>query len=175
MKKSSVNHLRVLAIDPCTRGFGFALLEGPERLIDWGVKHVTQDKNASCLSKIDRLIEYYQPEVIVVEDPTDKGSRRRLRVRELIQEIELLALRKKINRRNLPYSRIQKAFSQSDVLTKYQIAAKIAEQYPELCRHLPRLRRTWMAEDWRMSIFVAVSLAIAFFNTHQSQRAKRQP
>ena len=28
---------RVLAIDPSTRGFGFAVLEGLEKLVDWGV------------------------------------------------------------------------------------------------------------------------------------------
>lgn len=38
-----MNHLpitdkRILAIDPTTRGFGFGILEAPERLIDWGVK-----------------------------------------------------------------------------------------------------------------------------------------
>jgi len=36
--------IRVLAIDPSTRGFGFAVLEGPSRLIDWGVKE-TRSKN----------------------------------------------------------------------------------------------------------------------------------
>lgn len=34
---------RVLAIDPNSRGFGFAVLEGPDRLIDWGVVHVRAD------------------------------------------------------------------------------------------------------------------------------------
>jgi hypothetical protein len=38
--------IRVVAIDPATRGFGFAVLEGANRLIDWGVKETKTDKEA---------------------------------------------------------------------------------------------------------------------------------
>ena len=31
---------RIIAIDPTTKGFGFAVMEGPEDLIDWGIKEV---------------------------------------------------------------------------------------------------------------------------------------
>jgi hypothetical protein len=37
---SPANEKRVLAIDPTHRGFGYVILEGPERLIDWGTRHV---------------------------------------------------------------------------------------------------------------------------------------
>ena len=163
MSKASANRLRVLAIDPSFRGFGFAVVEGPERLIDWGVKNMKQDKNTSCLTKIDKLIEHYQPEMIVIEDAIGKNSRRRLRVRQLIQQVVLLARRKKIKHRSFSRSTIQKTFSQGDVPTKHQIATIITKQFPELSRHLPRFRKAWMTEDWRMSIFNAMALAITFF------------
>ena len=38
---------RVLAIQPTTRGFGFAVFEGPQEPIDWGVKEVRKNKNAA--------------------------------------------------------------------------------------------------------------------------------
>ena len=40
MSSPFIKEKRVLAIDPTTKGFGFAIMEGPERLIDWGVKGV---------------------------------------------------------------------------------------------------------------------------------------
>ena len=53
MSRAYTKDIRVLAIDPSTRGFGFAVLEGPERLIDWGVKETKIDKNKRTL-KLDR-------------------------------------------------------------------------------------------------------------------------
>ncbi len=68
MNGSSTKVKRVLAIDPTTKGFGFAVMEGPEKLIDWGVKGVRGSKNSECLRLISGLIDQYQPDVIVVED-----------------------------------------------------------------------------------------------------------
>lgn len=52
MSPAYTNDIRVLAIDPSTRGFGFAVLEAPNRLIDWGVKEARTDKQRRALSKV---------------------------------------------------------------------------------------------------------------------------
>ena len=46
---------------------------------------------------------------------------------------------------------------------KQEIAIAIAERFPELAPRLPRSRKPWMSEDYRMSIFDAVALALTFF------------
>ena len=76
MSRDYTKDTRVLAIDPSTRGFGFTVLEGPERLVDWGVKETKKNKNARSLELIEDLIDLYQPSVIAVEDYRGKGSRR---------------------------------------------------------------------------------------------------
>ena len=38
-----------------------AILEGPNRLIDWGVKEMKANKNAKSLKLIADLIERYKP------------------------------------------------------------------------------------------------------------------
>ena len=63
---------RILAVDPSTRGFGFAVLEGPERLVDWGVKEARDNKHVKCLGQIEKLIKQYEPDAIVVEDAAAK-------------------------------------------------------------------------------------------------------
>ena len=68
MSRVYTKDICVLAIDPSTRGFGFAVLEGPNRLIDWGVKETKKNKNARALKLIEDLIDVYLPNVIVVED-----------------------------------------------------------------------------------------------------------
>jgi RNase H-fold protein (predicted Holliday junction resolvase) len=65
MNHKAISEIRVLAIDPSTRGFGFAVLEGPDRLIDWGVKETKMDKNRRALKLIAQLIEQYEPSTVV--------------------------------------------------------------------------------------------------------------
>src|SRR2546421_9874551 len=92
--------IRVLAINPSVRGFGFAVLEEPDQLIDWGMRAIKGDKNTRCVQMVSDLIDRYQPDVLVVEDYRAKGSRRHLRIQELIQDLLNLATGKKIKARN---------------------------------------------------------------------------
>src|SRR6266568_1309589 len=100
MSRAYTTDIHVLAVDPSTRGFGFAVLEGPNRLIDWGVMETKKNKNVKSLKLIDDLIEQYQPHVIVVEDYAGKGSRRCRRIQALINDISRLASKRKIRVRS---------------------------------------------------------------------------
>lgn len=163
MSNTFTNEKRVLAIDPTTKGFGFAVMEWPERLIDWGVKGVKKNKNEHSLGLILDLIDQFRPDVIVAEDCDGKASRRCQRVQELISEIQKLSSENRIETRSFSRSELRKAFSQSGAFTKNQISTAIAQRLPELAQRLPPLRKSWMSEDYRMGIFDAVSFALAFF------------
>jgi Holliday junction resolvasome RuvABC endonuclease subunit len=164
MSHAYTKDIRALAIDPSTRGFGFAILEGPNRLIDWGVKETKTDKNRRTLKLIAELMDQYQPSVVVVEDYAGKGSRRCQRIQELINDISKCAVQKKIKVRNFSRAKVKQAFSESDASTKYDIAVAIAKRFPELAPRLPRFRKPWMSEDYRMSIFDAVAFGLTFFH-----------
>jgi Holliday junction resolvasome RuvABC endonuclease subunit len=161
---------RVLAIDPATRGFGFAILEGPDRLIDWGVKETKSDKNRSALKSVADLIGRYQPTVIIVEDYEAKGSRRCGRVGELINAVSKLAGQRKIRLKTVSRLKVKQVFSESGASNKYKIALAIAERFPELAPRLPRFRKPWMSEDYRMSIFDAVAMGLAFFELENKRK-----
>jgi Holliday junction resolvasome RuvABC endonuclease subunit len=155
---------RVLAVDPCSSGFGFAVLEGSERLLDWGVREVVRRSDARYAKLIDDLIRHYQPDVIVVEECADRASRRGPRVRRLIQRIHKLGVSRMTSVRGVSRSAVQKAFSEWGGRTKQQIATTIANQLPQLASRLPPLRQPWMSEDYRMSIFDAVALGLTYFH-----------
>jgi len=55
--------------------------------------------------------------------------------------------------------------------TAEAIAMAIAKRFPELAPRLPRFRKPWMSEDYRMSIFDAVGLGLAFFTLRLKQKA----
>jgi Holliday junction resolvasome RuvABC endonuclease subunit len=161
MRYSSATLDRVLAIDPSPRGFGFAVMEGPQRLIDWGTKGVNGDKNRQSLKHVAELIERYCPDVIVIEDCQHKSARRTVRVRNLLNDIVLIAS-SKLRVRRIPRLTVKKTFTQDGAGTKHQVATEIAKRFPELAPLLPPVRKPWMSEDNRMSIFDAVSLALTY-------------
>lgn len=173
MNSLSSQSIRVLAIDPSIRGFGFAVLEGPKRLIDWGVKSARQNKNAVSLAKVADLIRYYKPDVIVLENCERTGSHRCKRVQGLITAVIKLGAELKIRTRRFSPSQVRQAFADCGARTKHEIARAIADCLSELASRLPPLRRPWMSEDYRMNIFDAVSLALTFYQYHQPRQKTR--
>ncbi len=167
MSNGNEKHKLVLAIDPATPGIGFALFEGPRLPIDFGVKDAKVNKNAQGLLKVRELIDFYHPDVIVVEDYAGEGSRRCDRVQRLIRDIKKLAKTKKIKTYQYSRSAIRKTFAQFNAKTKYQIAQKITEWMPTFILRLPPERKMWTSEDPRMNIFDAVSLALTFFHVEE--------
>lgn len=159
-----MNHLpqkqfRILAIAPSTRGFGFAVLEGQETLVDWGVKSVKGDKNKQTLAKVKALIAHYQPGVLVLQDT--KHSRRALRIRTLSRRIISMGATRKVKVALFSREQVMQLFFTDGQGTKYALAEILAKRFPEeLASRLPPKRRPWMSEDSRMDIFVAVALAL---------------
>jgi Holliday junction resolvasome RuvABC endonuclease subunit len=162
---------RVLAIDPTTKGFGFVVLEGPERLIDWGVACVGGDKNLRTLLRVTALIRRYSPEILVIEDHTSRMCRRRARVRELLRSIARLGPTHSIAIHRGTRRTVRAAFAGLGVATKYPIAVALASRFPDLAPLLPPKRKPWMSEDARMGIFDATALAVAYFETEQPEGA----
>jgi hypothetical protein len=154
--------IRVLAIHPNHRGFGFAVFEWGERLIDWGLKTVKDNTNAQGMRVIENLIERYTPDVIVIEDVV-ATSTRGPRVKNLLRRISRLATQKRIQCIRFSRAKIMETFA-GTLRNKYQVASIIAAKLPELARRLPKPRKAWMPEDPRMSIFGAAALALSFFN-----------
>jgi hypothetical protein len=160
---TSINrkHIRVLSIAPSTRGFGFAVLEGQEKLVDWGAKAVKGDKNAQCLARVEKMVIHYQPDVMVLPDVV-KNIRRSARIKELSEQIARLAETRRIKVSFLSIEQVRRRFFANGQGTKHALAKILAERYQEeLGACLPPKRRLWMSEDRRMDIFDAVALALA--------------
>ena len=102
--------------------------------------------------------------MIVLEDGTGRGSRRCLRVQELIRGLRSLAEDHKIRSASFSRAKIQKAFAERVAKTKHEIAGTIAQRFPELAARVPPRRKAWMSEVPRMHIFDAMSLALTFFH-----------
>src|SRR5262245_55669394 len=83
MSQTPTDPIRIFALDPTTKGFGYAVLETPFRLVDWGLAYVSGEKESGALARFETLLDQFRPDIVVLEDPTAPGSRRRPRVQKL--------------------------------------------------------------------------------------------
>jgi len=154
---------RVLAIDPTHRGFGYVIFEGPDFLIDWGVRHVEGPKNKASIAAAAELITRYRPRIMVLEDVTARGCRRRRRVRELVDGLEQYGRGRGLTVRKVAQAKVKRTFLPLGIRNKDQMARFVAARFPELAGYLPPERKPWMSEDSRMAIFDAAAFALASF------------
>lgn len=151
---------RILAIDPISRGFGYAILEGSDRLIDWGVVEVRPWTLNGCLRRVAELIQDFRPMVIVTEDVRVREHRRGQRAREVIASIQAKARQSGISYRAIPRSRVRQVLWAVGAPNMHQIARAIARRFPELLPILPRKRKCYSSEDERMRVFGSIAYAI---------------
>ena len=144
---------RILALYPAADGVGFSVFEGPSLPIAFGVKVVKEEKNKESLRHVYALLKAYTPDVVVVDDYMEGGSRRSERVERLIETIVGIAHQKKMTTRAYSRLQIRGCFSRFGAFTKQHIAHEIAKQFPEFEPRLPQERKPARAEDPRMVIF----------------------
>ena len=159
--KTIPSHPRILAIAPSSRGFGYAVVEGYDALVDWGVKEIKKDKNAGAVARLKDMIRLHEPEVFVLEDAGAKGSRRHLRIRALAKRMVALARHLDVPVMLFSRAKVRKAYFADGKGTKDALARIILEKYPDdLSSWMPPRRKLWTSEDSRMGIFEAVALAL---------------
>jgi hypothetical protein len=152
---------RILAISLSTRGFGYAVTEGNDMIIACGNTRIYGDKNAGSLVAIEKIIVRYQPGLIVLQDV--KVARRDQRIKRLHNKILALAAKHKIKAAEISAKELRLALLGRENGTKHDLAEHLAKRFPdELASRLPPQRRAWMNADYRMDIFDAVGLAVAF-------------
>jgi hypothetical protein len=106
--------------------------------------------------------EQFNPSVVVRRDSILRGSRWKLRIDEaLLQESQ----ERRIPVRYVPRHAVKKAFLGHDG-NKHEIATVLAQRFPALAPKLPPKRKIWQSEDYRMSVFDAAALGVAYFARH---------
>ena len=152
----------VLALYPNSRGFGYACIElsakrNDQKILESGIMNVRPVGNERTLKHVRKFAEYFKPTLVILRD-YHKPTNRSKRIRELIESI--VAIAKEYNLPVYRYTReqIRHSFEQYGAKTKYEIAQKILEGFPELASRAPRIRKAWEEEDYRMGVFDALAL-----------------
>lgn len=153
-----------LAVHPNSRGMGWVAFEGPFSPYDWGILGTRgRDKNARCLLKIETLIHRLTPETLVLEAFERRDSIRRDRIASLGRAIVALAISHGVDVAIYTFNDVRTCFANVGARTRQEIAEAIGRQFALFHHMLPRKRRPWQAEGWRMSTFSATALVLAHY------------
>jgi hypothetical protein len=166
MQNSNGDRFNVLAIAPVDKGFGFVFMRDRHTLLDWGTRSVKRgDKNKKTLIAVEKLVERFEPESLVLPDAFKKGSRRQERIRKLVRRLMTLGKRRGITVELISKEQLQSFFFGGGHGTKHGVAKKVADRFPEeIGDFLPPERQQWMSENHFMRMFDAAALALASFN-----------
>jgi hypothetical protein len=160
------NDRRILAISLRSRRFGFAVFEGPNRLLDWGMVFYPLNNDvqrAAASKRVASLLTLYIPSVVVV------GRARPLNVRSGSGVCPILrSIRGESSSRMIPVQFMRTAVvkgvsRQFRAKSKHEIATMIAQMFPELLWKLPPKRRIWESEHPIMAMFDAVAMGFAYW------------
>jgi len=159
---------RTLAIDPHIRRIGFCYFDAAV-LLDWGVKNVRNGDPATRSGRVlvpylVRMLDEYEPEVLLVPAVHPGGARRSVPVQETVEAIVREARRRGV---------IVNAQTDEDVnatfrsvvkgrLNKRGINTVLVRWFPELKPMLPRSRQLWEPEQYFTPMFHAIAVYCAW-------------
>lgn len=158
MNQPFFSGLRILAVDPASRGLGYVVLESRDTLIDWGFRNARGNKDAQRIAYVGMLLSRYKPDVLILEDYG--GTQRSPRIQKLTDAFANVARDWGTQIHRIPRKTIRATFS---LTNKYDIAAVLTMHFPELKPLCPPRRKIWKSEDPRINIFDALALARASF------------
>jgi hypothetical protein len=155
----------VLSLFVYSRGVGVAVLEDALTVLNAYnmVVHKYPVSNKELLKKIKEKIDFYLPEVVVLEDAKGYGSRKSKRVEKLIKQIEDYAITRGLTVTKYSRNDIRFVFGSFNAHSKYEIAKVITENIKQLPVQLPEKRKSHEPEHYSMTIFDSISLGITHF------------
>jgi hypothetical protein len=153
----------VLAVHPTTRGFGWVIFESPLSPVDWGIASAKEGRNARLLTRFERILNRYEPAVLVLEEFEGRGTARVERVQHLCRNMIHLAACKGMDTPVYSRAVIRTVFATMGASSRYEIAQAIALRIDAFNHRLPRYRKRWLAQDPRQSLFDAAALALTYF------------
>jgi hypothetical protein len=112
------------------------------------------------------LIEQFHPSAVILRRLHYSEGRSGGQSEAMLHRVQKLLQSYRVPLRFVNAGAIKEYFAESG-FAKYAIATELATRFPELAPQLPPKRKSWQSEDYRMSIFGAAALAVAYWGVQR--------
>jgi hypothetical protein len=157
---------RLLALEIRASRFGFAVLEGSTRLLDWGVRSFGEQNErirSAVSDRIATLLAFHKPAAVVVRARKYDSAVQNKGFLRIVAAIRTETTRGSSKFFVLTASQVRSRFGPNRQVTKHDIAASLAKQFEELSWKLPGRRKPYQSEAPAMLVFDAIANGVAFF------------
>ena len=158
--------LRILSVDVRSAKFGFVVLEGPDALLDFGVRAYPRQRGpvlATANRSFLKLMDLYVPSLTVFRLLPAGPDGRIQRATIVAKALQRSAKRRSIPVRCLSREAVKKFFQGRGFTTKYSIASYLADRLRGISWIVPAKRKAWEPESYGMCIFDAAAAGWTHF------------
>ena len=149
--------IRILGVAPTSRGFAYALTEGPNRLLDWARCDLVPV--AKLENRLGPLLERTCP--LFVASEVARNEKQSERTRAFNGALKTACAREGVMILCVERQTVYVPGRGERPVTNHQIAEVAAERFSEIANKLPRRRRVWQGRDDRIGVLIAAALACA--------------
>ncbi len=154
---------RILVLDLRADRIGYAVFEAPNRLLDYGASRF--DSPGVAKARVGTLLRTFHPSVAVLRRVRSRSTRQNTRWTCGLRIIRAELRRFSVPVKSVTERSLKQFFKDFGCRNKFEVAALLARQYPELAWKLPRKRKSYEPEPWTMTYFDAISLGIIYMVT----------
>jgi hypothetical protein len=150
---------------------GFAVFEGPPKLLVWGIHKYggTKQRLRDAVEKrILSLLDFHDPSILVIRQIRVHSPKTSRQLSHIINTIRTEAKRRSVDVHILSAVVVKKFFARSGQTTKQEIASILAEWFEDIAWKLPDKKKAWQSERHNMVIFDALGTGVAFFGLKES-------
>lgn len=152
----------IFALHANSRGFGYVVFDGPFAPYDWGTVSAKGDKNSVSLRKLEKMLDRFAPETLILEEACSVANRSD-RIARLYKAIIALCQGRSVDVAIYRLGDIKACFATIGAKTRQEIAEAVARQLPALDHRVPKPRKPWQSESRRMPMFCAAALALTHY------------
>jgi hypothetical protein len=166
---------RILALEIRLSKTGFAVLQGPTKLLDWGVgvrwfgRNNRSHKHAVS-NRLRALMRLHGPSVVVARRINHYSAPANKRFAAILRSIRAECRRGPTEFKVIPTRRVQRHFALLGHSTRHEVATSLAERFEQLSWKLPRRKKSYQSEATGMLIFDAAATGATFFGGSAQQK-----
>lgn len=157
---------RLLALEIRSQRIGFAVFDGPTRLLDWGVgsySRPTRRLHEVVATRVRSLLVRYRPFAVVMRRDNHYSLQSPARLRISVGAIRGETRRCGVDFQLLSTKTRKHFFAQLRCDTKHQVAQLITDLFEELSWMVPPKRKPWHSESYHAVIFDAAATGLVAF------------
>src|SRR6266852_7544933 len=144
--------IRTLALDLHPQSFGYAVFQNAE-LLDWGLRKWPSRQLKTAGRKLGWLFNMWQPMRLLIREGAPRREYEMALAVARNAKVQVVDVRRAV---------VQDAFRSSKRMSRFDIAQRISERYPELHPRLPAKRPLTENEPFQLRMFNAAAVGMAF-------------